>query len=1023
MNLTELSVKKPVFAWMVMAFFIIFGAISFIGIGVSERPDIDFPVVNISITWEGAAPEVIELDVIDQVESSVLGVEGIKSVTSEARRGQANVTVEFGLDKDIDIAVQEIQSVLGQAQRRLPSDIEAPIVRKSNPEDRPIMWLSVTSKEMTKRELVTYVRDFIKDRFQTVVGVSEIILGGYVEPNLRVWIDQDRLRTYDLSALDVINTIEREHLEVPAGIFENPLDEYNVRMLGEATDVEEFSKLSINQRGGAPNYSPIPLSAVARIEDGTEDIRRIVRVNGIPSIGLGIRKVRGSNAVEVAAGIKNRMTEVADALPEGLDIGINYDGTTFIEVSIDELKTTLILAALMTALVVWLFLGSLSTTFNVVLSIPTAIVGTFIGMRAFDFTLNTFTMLGLTLAVGLIVDDNIMILENISRKFRETGDKVKASIEGTQEIAFAALAASAAIIAIFLPIGFMEGIVGKYFFQFAVTITIAICFSYIDAITLTPMRTSILMGEDKEEGVRWIDRVVNRLEKLYEKTLLRVLNHKLVLFGIAAIVFGAGFWFYTLLPREFVPPQDQSRLFIVMKTKPGSSLEFTDQKVREVEELLINQPEIQRYFVSIGGFSGNEANSAVSYVTLKSIETRPVNPELGRKLSQQELANHLRDKFRKAVKGIFVIVQDPSLGGFSAGRSYPVEFSLIGPDYNELIGLEEKLKKMMDDSGLMQDADSNFKGVIPELRIVPDREKAIARGVSVQEIGRTIQAMVSGVVAGKFAKGGRRYDVRVKILDKDLKEIKDISRIRIRNNRGELIPLSEVTKIVEDKGLLSITREDRSRSIAVYSNVAPGSTQGEAIGWVKANARDILPAGYSLLETGASKTFAESFQSLFIVFGMGIMIAYMVLASQFNSFVHPVTILMSLPFSFTGAFFALWIGGQTLNIYSMIGLILLMGIVKKNAIILVDYTNQLREGGLSIRDALMKACPIRLRPIIMTSVSTVAGTIPAAIGGGAGSETRVPMALAVIGGVLVSTLLTLLVIPAIYELFSREKAK
>src|SRR5690606_14457808 len=299
---------------MVMAFFIIFGVISFMGIGVSERPDIDFPVVNISITWEGAAPEVIELDVIDQVESSVLGIEGIKSVTSEARRGQANVTVEFGLDKDIDIAVQEIQSVLGQAQRRLPSDIEAPVVRKSNPEDRPIMWLSVTTKELSKRELVTYVRDFIKDRFQTVLGVSEIILGGYVEPNLRVWIDQDRLRTYDLSALDVINTIEREHLEVPAGIFENPLDEYNVRMLGEATDVDEFAKLSINQRGGAPNYSPIPLSAVARIEDGTEDVRRIVRVNGIPSIGLGIRKVRGSNAVDVAEGIKKRMAEVESAL-------------------------------------------------------------------------------------------------------------------------------------------------------------------------------------------------------------------------------------------------------------------------------------------------------------------------------------------------------------------------------------------------------------------------------------------------------------------------------------------------------------------------------------------------------------------------------------------------------------------------------------------------------------------------------------------------------------------------------------
>lgn len=1021
MNLTELSVKKPVFAWMVMAFFIIFGTISFIGIGVSERPDIDFPVVNISITWEGAAPEVIELDVIDQVESSVLGVEGIKSITSQARRGQANVTVEFDLDRNIDVAVQEVQSILGQALRRLPRDIEAPVVRKSNPEDRPIMWLSVTSKEMSKRELVTYVRDYVKDRFQTTVGVSEIILGGYVEPNLRVWINQDKLRAYDLSALDVMNTIEREHLEVPAGIFENPLDEYNVRMLGEATDIKEFANLSINQRGGTPNYSPIPLSAVADIEDSTEDVRRIVRVNGIPSIGLGIRKIRGSNAVEVAQAIKQKMIEVQEGLPPGVELGINYDGTTFIEVGIEELKITLVLAAIMTALVVWLFLGSLSTTFNVVLSIPTAIIGTFIGMRAFDFTLNTFTMLGLTLAVGLIVDDNIMILENITRKFRETGDKVKASIEGTREIAFAALAASAAIIAIFLPIGFMEGIVGKYFFQFAVTITIAIAFSYIDAITLTPMRTSILMGSDKKDGKRKIDFLMNRLEVFYEKVLLAGLNNKLVLFGISIVVFGTGVFFFTKLPREFVPPQDQSRLFIIMKTKAGSALEYTDKKVAEVEEILMKQVEIQRYFISIGGFSGNEANSGISYVTLKPIDQRPINPELGRRLSQQEFAAHLRTKVREAVKGIFVMVQDPSLGGFSAGRSSPVEFSLIGPDYNELIRLEGELKKLMDESGLMEDADSNYKGMVPELRIIPDRDKAIARGVSVQEIGRTVQAMVSGVVAGKFAKGGRRYDVRVKILDKDLKEIKDISKIRIRNNRGELIPLSEVTKIVEDQGLLSITREDRNRSIAVFSNVAPGKTQGDAIAWLKEKGKSILTPGYSMLETGSSKTFSEGFGSLFLVFGMGIMIAYMVLASQFNSFVHPITILMSLPFSFTGAFFALWIGGQTLNIYSMIGLILLMGIVKKNAIILVDYTNQLRESGLTIREALMKACPIRLRPIVMTSISTIAGTIPAAIGGGVGSETRVPMALAVIGGVMVSTVLTLVVIPAIYELFSREK--
>lgn len=1025
MKLTEISIKKPVFAWMIMAAFIVFGLLSFKDLGVSEKPDVDFPVVSISIEWPGAAPEVVELDVIDILESSLLSVEGIQKISAEAKRGRAQVTLEFDINKDIDVAVQEVQSILGAAQRRLPSDVEPPVVRKSNPEDSPILWLSITTKQMSKKDLMTFVRDQIKDRFQTIDGVSEVILGGYVEPNLRVWASEKKLQQYDLSVLDIVNAIGKEHQEYPAGIFENPNMEFNVRVLGESNTVEDFGQITINQRGGSPVYSPIALKEVASVEDGLDDVRRISRVMGEPSIGLGFRKKRGSNAVDVAKLVKEKMVEISHSLPEGTSIGINFDGTTFIEDSIQELKFTLILSGVLTALVVWIFLGSLGAAFNIVLSIPTAIIATFMGIKFFGFTLNTFTMLGLTLAVGLVVDDNIMILENITRKYKEGESKIKASLTGTKEIAFAALAASTAIIAIFLPLGFMSGIVGKYFYQFAVTICIAIGFSFIDAVTLTPMRTSFMLGEDKNEGKRWIDRAMNWCEALYERILIKALDYKWLVLVSCLVVFSSTIFIFKSLKREFVPPQDQSRLILFMKTKPGSSLEYTEKKVSEIENVLMAQAEVKRYFVAIGGFTGTESNTAFGYITLHPIDERPANKELNKKLTQQQFADQLKTKLRE-VKGIMAFVRDPSLGGFGTGASYPIEFSLSGANWTKLIEISEGLKKKMADSKLMVEVDSNYKGEIPELHIVPDREKALKRGVSVADIGKTIQSMVSGVVAGKFSKGGRRYDIKVKMVDSELKEQNDISKIMVRNNRGQLVSLGDVTKVVERTGPLAITREDRARAILLTANLAPGIAQSDALDYVRNELSKELPVGYSLIESGASKTYNDSFYSLIFVIVLGLLIAYMILASQFNSFVSPITILSALPFSFTGAFLALKLGDQTLNMYSMIGLILLMGIVKKNSIILVDFTNQMRATGMSVRDSLIKACPIRLRPIIMTSVSTIAGTLPAAFALGPGAETRIPMALAVIGGLLFSTLLTLVIVPCIYMIMpgrvSEERA-
>ncbi|MBI4549490.1 MAG: efflux RND transporter permease subunit, partial [Candidatus Omnitrophica bacterium] len=490
MNLSEISIKNHVFAWMLMLGLMFFGLISFQGMGVGQMPDVDFPVLNVDVTWEGAAPEVMESDVVDVIEDAVMGIQGLRDVTSSIRQGQAAITLEFELERDIDVALQEVQSKLSEVGRRLPSEIDPPVIQKSNPEDQPIMWLAVTSSKYSRREIMEFVDRQIKDRFKTIPGVGEIFLGGYIDRNLRVWLDRNKLEKYELTVDDVIRAIQGEHVELPAGRIETTERESNVRAMGEARSVEEFEKIMIYQRAGQPIYRPIPLKDVADIEDGLADVRRISRVLGKPSVGLGIRKQRGANTVAVARKVKERLAQIQKELPAGYEMGINFDSTRFIEDSVHELVFTLILSALLTSGVCWLFLGSWSSTLNILLAIPTSVLGTFIVLRFANFTLNTFTLLGLTLAIGIVVDDAIMVLENIVRH-RQLGEGQKeAALKGAREISFAALAATISIVAIFLPVAFMKGIIGKFFFQFGITISAAVALSLLEALTLAPMRCS-----------------------------------------------------------------------------------------------------------------------------------------------------------------------------------------------------------------------------------------------------------------------------------------------------------------------------------------------------------------------------------------------------------------------------------------------------------------------------------------------------------------------------------------------------
>lgn len=1019
MTLSDLSIKRPVFAWMLMLGLIVFGAISFGRMGISQLPDVDYPVVNVSVSLEGAAPEVMETQVTDVLESAVMTIAGIKDISSSSRRGSARITLEFELNHDIDDAMQEVQAKVSQAARNLPKEIDPPVVTKTNPEDQPIIWIAL-SGDRPVADLMNYTNDVLRDQLSIIEGVGEVNMGGYVDPALRVWLDSDKMDALQLTVTDVLSAISAQHAEQPAGYIDTGKKELNVRVLGEAPTPEAFSRIVIAGRGGAAIWRTYHIGDVAKVEDGLADVRRVTRNWGRRAVGLGINKQRGSNAVATAKRVKARLEEIKKNLPEGMHLEIVNDSTRFIEESTHELNFTLVLSVILTSVVCWLFLGSWSSTVNVLLAIPTSIVGSFIVLYFMGFTLNTFTLLGLTLAIGIVVDDAIMMLENIVRHNEKGEGRVRAAILGAREMTFPAMAASIAILAIFLPVVFMQGIIGKFFFQFGVTMTAAVMLSLLEALTLTPMRCSQFVDAERSLWIgRAMDNLMEKARVSYASLLGRLLRRRWAVIMVSLAVFAASMSLIKFIPKEFSPAQDQSRFLARVQMPVGTPLEVTAKAMEEAEKWAMAQPNIRTFMANTGGFGGGQVNQGMLMIAMKPMNERVPLPGQKKPPTQQEFMRYAR-KPLNAIPGVSrAAIQDPSLGGFTAQRGFPVEFSVRGPNWEKLGDYSRRLMEKMTASGKMVDVDTDYQEGMPEVQVVPDREKAAARGVSVSSIGDAVNSMIGGVRAGKFTRGGKRYDIRVQLLGRDRSDPKDINKIWVRNNRGEVIRLSEVVKVEQKTTLLTISRKNRERAIGVFANVAQGASQEQALKEVERLAKEILPDGYRVVFSGTSKTFQESFSSLNFALILGVFVAYMILASQFNSFLHPVTVLLALPFSLTGAFIALKLGGYSLSIYSMIGLILLMGIVKKNSILLVDFTNhRRRDGGLGVDEALLEACPIRLRPILMTSFATIAAAIPPALGYGPGAETRIPMALVVIGGVLLSTLLTLFVVPCAYSLMA-----
>jgi hydrophobe/amphiphile efflux-1 (HAE1) family protein len=1029
MRLSDISIKNPVFAWMLMFGLMIFGLISFSRMGVSQLPDVDFPTVNVSVTLDGAAPEVMETQVVDVIESALMTVEGITTISSSSKTGSASITVEFDLDRNIDLALQDVQAKVSGAQRLLPDDVDPPTISKTNPDDQPILWLALTYEKNDPEFLMRYARDYLKDRFTTVAGVGDIFLGGYTDPVMRVRVKPQQLLRYNISVNDVMDAITAEHSEVPGGYIPTEKQNFNVRTMGEAKTEDEFRSIVVSKRGGqavADTTNPVRLNQIADVSMGLDRIERMSRFNGKTALGLGIRKQRGTNAVAVAKAVKEKVAEIDKQLPEGMHIQVNFDSTKFIEQSVHELNSHLMLAVVLTSLVCWMFLGSWSATFNVLLSIPTSLLGAFIGLYFLGYTLNTFTLLGLTLAIGIVVDDAIMVLENIFRYNEKGRGQIESAILGSREISFAAMAATAAVIAIFLPVAFMKGVVGKFFMQFGVTISIAVFLSLVESLTITPMRCASFVhhGERSTRIGKAFEAFMNHLRVVYEKYLILCLNHKVKTMVLSLLFVIASFGIVKLLNKEMSPVQDQSIFMARLIMPVGTSLAYTDIQTQKAEKWLLSRPEIKQVYAALGGFGGgaSDANVTMMFITLKEPNERPKNPETGKILSQQEFMGIARTEFAK-IEGMRPVLMDLSQGGFSGGRGYPIEFTVLGSDWDKLAKSSQDIMKAMTDSGMMVDVDSNYLLGMPEIQVKPDRVAAAQHGVSIASIGKTVSALIAGVKVGEYPQGGHRYDIKVKLVDQG-DPMNEIKTLFVGNTRGNLIPLPRVMKEERTSSLQSISRSNRQRAITITANLKPGVSQQTAMGEIEKIGKKILEPGYMINQMGSSKTFKESFESLIFALIMGLIIAYMVLASQFNSFIDPVTILLALPFSFSGAFFALWATGQSLNMFSAIGLLLLMGIVKKNSILLIEFTNTVRDrGALGARDALLEACPIRLRPILMTSIATIAAAIPSATARGAGSETMRPMAITLIGGVIVSTVLTLFVVPCGYVLMDKFRKR
>ncbi|GBG56680.1 multidrug ABC transporter [Sporomusaceae bacterium FL31] len=1012
-------IKRPVFTLMLVMLLVVFGAGAYPSLGIDLYPDVDFPLVSVSVSFPGASPEEMESLITKPVEDAVSSLSGIKNLSSVTREGSSQTTIEFEFGTDPKLAANEVREKVAGARRRLPDGIDEPVVQRFDMSAQAIATFSLSSETRSPGEIRKLATDLVKDELQRIDGVANVNIYGSSDREIGVTVDSNKLAAYKISMAQILDAVNSQNLNAPGGRVSQNGTQLTVRTIGKYKTVGDIQNVIVANQDGRL----IRLSDVATVTDGWAEETVMARTNGSPSVLISVQKQSGTNTVNVADHVKQAVSSMQEKLPPDVKISITNDSSVYIKDSVHDVLMSLFFGGLLAVIITFLFLQNTRATIIGALAIPTSIVATFFLMKSMHFTLNTMSLMGLSLAVGILIDDAIVVIENVFRHMEQGKSAYEAARDGTSEIALAVMATTLSILAVFVPVGSMSGIIGQYFKQFGLTVAFAVAFSLFVAFTLTPMLSAHWLkpehGQSHEPtGIRRkLKQLLDKfeagflmLQQSYRKLLAWALERPKKLVAVAVLSLFANFLLMPFLGTEFQPTYDSGEFSVSLTAPAGTSLEKMRELIEPIEETVLAIPEKDIAYVTIGSGGYNKASIGVKLVSSSQ-----------RSRSMNQIMDGLRHEFAN-VGDLKVVVSTSQ--GVGRGNSSPVQVAFRGADLDELNKLAQELAEKLKQVPGTVDVDISSEQSSPEVQVKLDTLKMSDAGLDASTVANTVQmAFLGGTTRNQYSAGDKDYQIRVQLESQSRTDIADVSNLLIASKSGNFVRLGDVAAVELSSGPSQINREARQRQVIVYSNVV-GASAGEIMNKAEAIAKDMtMPTGYSYRFVGQAQTMQDSFMEIAKSLALAVVLIYMVLAAQFESFIHPFTIMLSLPFSLTGAILGLLIAGQTINIMSLIGIIMLMGLVTKNAILLVDYTNQLREQGMNLADALIEAGSVRLRPILMTTAAMIFGMLPIALGIGAGAELRQSMGVVLVGGLITSTVLTLIVVPLVYLLIDGLKER
>ncbi|MGR2738948.1 efflux RND transporter permease subunit [Billgrantia sp. Q4P2] len=1015
MRLSDISVQRPVLATVLALLIVAFGLLSLQRLSLQEYPSIDPPVVSIDTRYPGAAANVVESRITQVLEDRIAGIEGIAVVTSSSEDGRSRINIEFNLDMDIDAAANDVRDRIAGAQRNLPDDADPPEVQKADSSEEIVVWLSLSGEGYSMPELTDYANRYLVDRLSVQPGVARVRLGGGRDYAMRVWIDRNALAARNLTVSDVESALRAENVELPAGSIESRERQFIVRLPRSFAAAEDFQRLAIDQ--GSDGYL-IRLGDVARVEVGSVDDRSIFRANGVPMVGLGMMMQSTANVLELSQGVQAEMERLQATLPDGMQLSLNFDASVFVAGAIQQVVLTLFIAMGLVVVVIFMFLGNVRTTLVPAVTVPIAIIGSFSALAVMGFSINLLTLLALVLAIGLIVDDAIVVLENINRRMHDYGETpLVAAFRGTRQIAFAVIATTLVLIAVFVPLSFLQGNVGRLFSEFALTMAAAVAISSLLALTLTPMMASKIlkpsMGDSAAaRGVQWL---LELSQRIYRALLEAVLKARLAVLAVFLALIAATVWMAERLPNEYTPQEDRGNFIILVSGPEGATFDYMMDYMDEIElrlQPLVDSGELQRVVIRAPRGFGNIENFNGGFAIINMAEW-------GTRRSAWEIMDDVRQRLADlpGVQASPVMRQ-----GFGQRVQKPVQFVLGGGTYEQLAEWRDlMLEHIREHNPRLAGLESDYRETQPQLRVDIDYERAASLGVTVTEIGRTLEVLLGGRNVTRYVDNGEEYDVIVEGDRARQSSPRALDNIQVRSSRsGELIPLASLVTLTDYAGASTLNRFNRIRAITLEANLVDGYPLGEALEYLEQTAAEILPPEAQTNVAGPSRDYREASGATTFLLVMGALVVFLVLAAQFESFVHPFVIMLTVPLAMSGALFGLLLTGQSLNIYSQVGLVMLIGLAAKNGILIVEFANQLRDQGLAFREALLEASVTRLRPILMTAVTTMAGSIPLIVSTGAGAESRMVIGTVIMAGVAAATFFTLFVVPVAYDLLARH---